>query len=288
MGMRKQSVFGLVALSMAAAVIGSPSVAAARDNPQQMMTSNIGSVRGTSFWDKNDNAKRDAGEPTIRGWFKVTDGGGWYSCGYTGDGDTFGVPVNDGTYYVVPVAPAGLKVTTPVKMAMVSGASASLGNDIGYNVDANSMGESCDQYSPARSYAPSIVEIAVGNSNFSTLVAAVSAAGLVDTLNGPGSFTVFAPTNAAFAKLPAGTVEALLKDIPTLTKILLYHVVPGKVLAKDVVTLTSAKTVEGSEIKIMVKDGKVYINDAQVVVTDIMANNGVVHVIDTVILPPGK
>lgn len=279
MGKGKHVLVGFMALSMAVAVAGAPSGAAA---------DSIGSVRGTSFWDQNDNGKRNAGEPTISGWFKVTDGGNWYTCGYTGEGDTFGVPVSDGTYYVVPVAPAGLKVTTPVRKAMVANSVASVGNDIGYNVDANSTGESCSQYTPARSYAPSIVEIAVGNSNFSTLVAAVSAAGLVDTLAGPGSFTVFAPTNAAFAKLPAGTVEALLNDIPTLTKILLYHVVPAKVTAAEVVNLTSAKTVEGSEITIKVMDGKVYINGAQVVVTDIMANNGIIHVIDTVILPPAK
>jgi uncharacterized surface protein with fasciclin (FAS1) repeats len=132
-----------------------------------------------------------------------------------------------------------------------------------------------------------IVEIAVGNPDFSTLVAAVQAAGLVDTLNGDGPFTVFAPTNEAFAKLPAGTVEGLLNDIPALTSILTYHVVAGEVKAADVVGLSSATTVQGADFTITVKDGKVFLNDTlQVIVTDIQASNGVIHVIDSVLLPP--
>jgi transforming growth factor-beta-induced protein len=133
-----------------------------------------------------------------------------------------------------------------------------------------------------------IVDTAVGAGDFKTLVAAVTAAGLVDTLKGDGPFTVFAPTDAAFAKLPAGTVESLLKpeNKKQLTDILTYHVVAGKVLAADVVKLTSAKTVQGEEVKITVKDGKVMVNDANVVATDVMASNGVIHVIDSVIMPP--
>jgi uncharacterized surface protein with fasciclin (FAS1) repeats len=130
-----------------------------------------------------------------------------------------------------------------------------------------------------------IVDIASENSDFSTLVAAVKAAGLVETLSGEGPYTVFAPTNEAFAKLPAGTVEALLKDKEKLTKILTYHVVSGKVMAKDVVGLTSAKTVEGSDLTVKVENGKVMINNANVTTTDIEASNGVIHVIDTVLLP---
>ena len=130
-----------------------------------------------------------------------------------------------------------------------------------------------------------IVDTAVGAGNFTTLVAAVQAAGLVDTLKGDGPFTVFAPTDDAFAKLPAGTVEALLADTDTLAKILTYHVVPGKVMAADVVKLTSADTVAGMRLDIKVVDGHVMINDAKVVVTDIECTNGVIHVIDTVIVP---
>jgi uncharacterized surface protein with fasciclin (FAS1) repeats len=132
----------------------------------------------------------------------------------------------------------------------------------------------------------SIVDIAVADGRFETLVAAVQAAELAETLAGEGPFTVFAPTDDAFAKLPEGTVEALLADIPTLTNILLYHVVDGAVLAEVVVTLEEAETLLGEKVSIWLEDGMVYLNDAQVIITDILADNGVIHVIDTVLLPP--
>ncbi len=137
--------------------------------------------------------------------------------------------------------------------------------------------------------AGSIIDIAVGNPDFSTLVTALKAAGLVETLSGKGPFTVFAPTNAAFAKLPAGTVESLLKpeNKAALTGILTYHVVAGQVLAKDVVGLTSATTVQGGAIKIDASNG-VKLNNATVTATDIKGSNGVIHVIDTVLMPPSK
>jgi uncharacterized surface protein with fasciclin (FAS1) repeats len=130
-----------------------------------------------------------------------------------------------------------------------------------------------------------IVSTAVNAGSFNTLVAAVKAAGLVDTLQGPGPFTVFAPTDDAFAKLPAGTVDSLLKDIPQLKKILTYHVVSGKVTAADVAKLTSANTVEGSSVNINASNGSVKVNDATVVTPDVAADNGVIHVIDSVLIP---
>ncbi|MBD1905841.1 fasciclin domain-containing protein [Funiculus sociatus GB2-A5] len=130
-----------------------------------------------------------------------------------------------------------------------------------------------------------IVDTAVSAGNFKTLVAAVQAAGLVDTLKGPGPFTVFAPTDAAFAKLPAGTVDSLLANIPELTKILTYHVVPGKVMSSDVVNLDKATTVQGSDLTIDASSG-VKVNAAMVVTPDIEADNGVIHVVDMVLLPP--
>ncbi|MCS7470691.1 fasciclin domain-containing protein [Stieleria sp. ICT_E10.1] len=133
-----------------------------------------------------------------------------------------------------------------------------------------------------------VVENAVAAKSFNTLVAAVKAAGLVETLSGEGPFTVFAPTDEAFAKLPEGTVESLLKpeNKEKLISILTYHVVPAKVMAKKVVGLNEAKTVQGSTVKIEVKDGSVILNGkAKVVKTDINSSNGVIHVIDTVILP---
>jgi len=133
-----------------------------------------------------------------------------------------------------------------------------------------------------------IVDVAVNDGRFTTLVAAVQAAGLVDTLKGDGPFTVFAPTDDAFAALPEGLVPALLHDIPALTEILLYHVVAGKVMAADVVELSSADTVLGKPVAIEVMDGKVMINEAQVIIPDVPAANGVIHVIDSVILPPSE
>jgi len=132
-----------------------------------------------------------------------------------------------------------------------------------------------------------IVDTAVAAGSFKTLAAALGAGGLVETLKSKGPFTVFAPTDEAFAKLPKGTVEDLLKpeNKAKLVKILTYHVVAGKVMAADVVKLSSAKTVEGSEVKITVKGGKVKVDEANVVKTDIATSNGVIHVIDSVILP---
>lgn len=132
-----------------------------------------------------------------------------------------------------------------------------------------------------------IVDTAVAAGSFKTLVAAVKAADLVDTLKGEGPFTVFAPTDEAFAKLPAGTVDDLLKpeNKDKLKAILTYHVVPGKVMAADVGGLTSAKTVNGKEAKVSAADGKVMIDKSTVVKTDIECSNGVIHVIDTVMLP---
>ena len=132
---------------------------------------------------------------------------------------------------------------------------------------------------------PDIVDTAVSAGSFNTLVAAVKAAGLVETLKSPGPFTVFAPSDEAFAKLPAGTVDSLLQNIPELTKILTYHVVPGKVMSSDVVKLDKATTVQGSDLTIDASSG-VKVNGSMVVKADIEADNGVIHVVDMVLLPP--
>ena len=149
-------------------------------------------------------------------------------------------------------------------------------------------------FAPAFAFAAEkdIVDTAVGAGSFKTLVAAVQAAGLVDTLKGAGPFTVLAPTDEAFAKLPAGTVEDLLKpeNKEKLVAILTFHVIPSKAMAKDVVKLNgkSVKSVQGSPIAITVKGAGVYADKAKIVKTDIACTNGVIHVIDTVILPPAK
>jgi uncharacterized surface protein with fasciclin (FAS1) repeats len=143
---------------------------------------------------------------------------------------------------------------------------------------------------PAFAAEKDIVDTAVAAGRFKTLAAALQAAGLIDTLKGEGPFTVLAPTDAAFAKLPAGTVEDLLKpeSKAKLTAILTYHVLPGKAMAADVVRLDgkSVKAVQGSPAQITVDEGTVWINDARVIKTDIACTNGVIHVIDTVLLPP--
>ena len=146
-------------------------------------------------------------------------------------------------------------------------------------------GSSAAPSAPSIKAEADIVDTAVAAGSFKTLVAAVQAAELVDTLKGPGPFTVFAPTDDAFAKLPPGTVDALLADKAKLTAVLTYHVVAGKVTAADVAGLTQATTVQGGTITIDTSSG-VRINDATVVKADVMASNGVIHVIDTVLLPP--
>ena len=132
-----------------------------------------------------------------------------------------------------------------------------------------------------------IVDTAVSNGNFTTLTAALEAGGLVDTLKSEGPFTVFAPTDEAFAKLPAGTVEMLLlpENKDTLIAILTYHVVPGEVSASEVVKLNSAATANGSDVAISIREDSVFVNDSRVVMTDISASNGVIHVVDKVMLP---
>jgi uncharacterized surface protein with fasciclin (FAS1) repeats len=145
--------------------------------------------------------------------------------------------------------------------------------------------------SPARAQqTKDIVDTAVAAGSFKTLAKALAAADLVGTLKGPGPLTVFAPTDEAFAKLPAGTLENLLKpeNKTTLVRVLTYHVVPGKVMAADVVKINSAKAVSGDTLHIRVADGNVTVDKARVVKTDIAASNGVIHVIDHVLLPPGE
>jgi uncharacterized surface protein with fasciclin (FAS1) repeats len=142
------------------------------------------------------------------------------------------------------------------------------------------------QYNSNATPSEDIVEVATAAGSFGTLLAAAEAAGLVDVLKSEGPFTVFAPTDDAFAKLPEGTVESLLANPEALRAILLYHVVPGRVTAEQVVTMTEAETAQGASVRISTYGETVRINDATVVTADIQASNGIIHVIDTVILPP--
>ena len=144
---------------------------------------------------------------------------------------------------------------------------------------------STNTFAGGKKSSKNIVETALAAGNFNTLATALTEAGLVDALQQEGPFTVFAPTDEAFAKLPKGTLANLLKDKEALKKILLYHVVSGKVMASDVVKLESATTLLGKDVKIMVTDGNVMINNSKVTATDISTSNGVIHVIDTVLIP---
>lgn len=146
----------------------------------------------------------------------------------------------------------------------------------------------CDEDDTTAPQPGTIVEVARAAGSFNTLLAALDAAGLTSTLEGNGPFTVFAPTDAAFAALPAGTVEGLLQDPQALAAILTYHVVSGKVEAAQVVTLTSAQTLNGASVAISVDGTAVKVNQANVVQTDVQASNGVIHIIDAVILPPAN
>jgi uncharacterized surface protein with fasciclin (FAS1) repeats len=158
---------------------------------------------------------------------------------------------------------------------------------VGFLTAMVALAMSLGTYARPKAASQDIVDTAVAAGSFKTLAAALQAAGLVDTLKGKGPFTVFAPTDDAFAKLPAGTVEDLLKpeNKVKLVAILTYHVVPGKVLAAQVTKMNSAKTVNGQSLAISVNDGTVMVDNAKVIKTDILCSNGVIHVIDSVVLP---
>jgi uncharacterized surface protein with fasciclin (FAS1) repeats len=150
---------------------------------------------------------------------------------------------------------------------------------------ATAVGQEAMGYAPAEPAAGDLIETATSAGSFTTLAKALQAAGLVETLKGAGPFTVLAPTDEAFARLPQGTLDALLADREKLTAVLTYHVVAGEVTAEQVAALTSAKTVNGRELSIAAADGKVTVGNATVTQADIRATNGVIHVIDTVLLP---
>jgi uncharacterized surface protein with fasciclin (FAS1) repeats len=150
---------------------------------------------------------------------------------------------------------------------------------------ATAVAQEASGYAPAAPATGDLIETAASAGSFTTLAKALQAAGLVETLKGEGPFTVFAPTDEAFAKLPEGTLDALLKDKKKLTAILTYHVVPGEVTSDQVAALTSAKTVNGKELSIATSDGKVTVGNATVTQADVPATNGVIHVIDSVLLP---
>ncbi len=170
-------------------------------------------------------------------------------------------------------------------LAVVVGACSSSSDNKSSSKSDKASQTSSSTSSPTKS-SGTVVSVASANPDFSTLVTAVKKAGLVETLNGAGPYTVFAPTNAAFAKIPADQLNAILADKAQLTKILTYHVVPGKVMAADLQRAQMVKTVEGQDVDIKVATGAATINGCNIVKTDVAASNGVIHVIDCVLTPP--
>jgi uncharacterized surface protein with fasciclin (FAS1) repeats len=249
----------------------------------------LGSLRGTAFEDIDANGKWDAGEPKMGlAWYKVTDGGGWYVCGWVGSDGTYGVPVTAGRYDVLPVTLNGYRTTTPRIHAKVEAGQASLGNDIGFVKDPVARLEACDAYNPPRPGKPRIIETANRAGTFTILMTALEKAGLVEMLDGEGPWTLFAPTDAAFARLPAGAVEALLGDPAALKSFALRHAIAGDWRAVDLSRQASIRMLDGAPASIEMVDGAVLIEGSAIGTPDILTGNGVLHVIDRVLLPPPR
>lgn len=245
-------------------------------------------VSGVGFLDRNVNGKRDAGEPTLFSYYKVTNGGSYFTCGHTAGGDNFAVVVKPGTYYVMPIAQKGYHTTTPIIKVDVSHPGVSTKVEMGFAVDPFAAGDSCSQYTPRRVIRPNglgILETAGAAGGFSTLLTAIDAAGLSGALSAPGPFTVFAPNDLAFAKLTDEQLAAVIADKSLLTKILTVHVVPGRFSANDIANGASLVTLGGKTLTVASTEEGLTIDGATVVASDIQTANGIVHVIDTVITP---
>lgn len=270
---------------VATTMLGLVGASVAMSAPAQAQ-SGLGTITGVAFVDQNANGKRDAGEATTLGRYRITDGGSFNICGNTGRDNSFGLTVKPGTYFVMPVAGNGQHTTAPVIKVEVTGAGSAAVADLPFAPQALAVAENCGTYAPKRTARVpwGIPETAVA-AGFTTLPRAIEAAGLFDTLSGPGPYTVFAPNDLAFAKFTEEELNAILADKALLTSVLTYHVVPGNVSANDVVNSTELTTVNGQPLKVEVKDGEVFINDARVVATDIKTANGIIHVIDTVLVP---
>lgn len=268
------TMLGLVGVSLATSV------------PAQAQAQDSAGIRGVAFVDGNANGKRDAGEGPYFARYKVTNGGSFWVCGATNGSGQFTVGLtNPGTYFVMPISGPGYHTTTPViKVDVKQGALTEV--ELPFAPSALAAPDQCGAYAPKRTARVplGIPEAAVAG-GFNTLTAAINQAGLFDTLSGPGPFTVFAPSDLAFAKFTEEELNALLADKDALKSVLTFHVVPGKLLASDVASASSIKTVNGKELPVEVKDGDVFVGGARVTATDVSATNGVVHAIDTVLTP---
>lgn len=248
--------------------------------------SGLGKITGVAFEDVNKNGKRDPGERTLFARYKVTNGGNFWQCGATGRDSTYGLTVTPGVYFVMPIAGPGFYTTAPVIRAEVKGPGQVAVADMPFAPSALAAPDNCGAYSPKRAARTpwNIPDTATAN-GFTTLNAAIEAAGLYETLAGPGTFTVFAPTDLAFAKISDAELSDILKDKSLLTSILTYHVMPGRISANDVVNSTSLITVNGKSLTVELRDDEVYVGGARIVATDVQAANGIIHAIDTVLVP---
>jgi uncharacterized surface protein with fasciclin (FAS1) repeats len=262
---------------LAAAVLAGSAPASAQNG--------LGAIAGAAFIDSNGNGQRDAGESAALGRYKITDGGNFWRCGNTGSDNTYSVPVSPGTYYIFPVAGPNQYSSAPVIKVQVS-AGQRVVADLPLASLEGAAAENCGAYVPRRTARVplGIPETATGV-GFVTLATLVNTAGLFDTLSGRGPFTVFAPNEAAFAKLTDVQKSFIVGDRNLLRSVLTYHVVRGKLTAQDVAKAKTLTTVNGAELPVEVKDGKVFVGGAEVLATDVPAANGIVHVIDSVLVP---
>ncbi len=248
-------------------------------------TEQLSRIGGFAFLDANVNGVRDPGEGATFGWYKVTNGGSYFSCGFTGRGGTFGVPVTPGVFYVMPIAVPGFHTTTPIIRVDVKGGVDSR-VEMGFAPSYNAPGDLCSQYLPKRVVRQNglgLVETAVAAGRFQTLLTAADRAGLLDTLLTGGPFTVFAPNDVAFSKLTDDELNALLADKAALANLLKSHIVPDKISANDVLNGAELRTLSGKVLIAALNDDTATVNGAELIATDINAANGVIHVIDTVI-----
>lgn len=261
-------------------------IASAAAAPSAVSAQALGYIRGVAFEDRNGNGTRDVGEPALSvARFKITSGGTFWRCGAVFGETPFQVPVRPGTYFVMPIAGPGQYATVPVIRVVVEpGKSAEANLPFGLNPLAPA--ENCGEYQPKRTarVPMGLVETATG-AGLTTLVSLIDQAGLFDTLSGRGSFTLFAPSDFAFAQLTEEQLEGLRSDRALLRSVLNYHLVPGIFRAERVAKALSLSTVNGKSLIVRVEEGEVYVGEARVVKTDVTAANGVIHIIDQVLLP---
>lgn len=254
--------------------------------PAQSQTG--GRITGVAFEDRNGNGRRDADEPTLRvARYKVTDGGRFWVCGPVFGNAPYSVGVAPGVYFVMPIAGPAEYATAPVIRVEVR-AGQTVRVDLPFGSNPLAAADQCGAYAPKRQarVPMGIVETIAGR-GLVTLGSAIEAAGLYNTLNGSGPFTVFAPSDLAFAKFSEDELKAILADKALLTSVLTNHVVAGQLTANDVVNSDSVTTLGGKTLPVRVdtETGDVFIGDARVKVSDVTAANGVVHIIDTVLVP---